>query len=120
MSEPPVNPYQPRQPSGPYGGYGVSPSGVPWGPPPDHPQATTVLILGILSFALCQVLAPFAWVMGKRALVEIDASGGRWGARGQVQVGYVLGIVGTVILIVSVLGGLAYLAVAVAAVSSGG
>jgi hypothetical protein len=55
-------------------------------------------VLGILGLVLCQVVAPFAWVTAKRTLDEIDASGGRWGGRGQAQAGYVLGIVGTVIL----------------------
>jgi hypothetical protein len=116
MSEqpgPPVNPYQPYQPS-PYG-YGMSPSGVPYGPPPDHPQATTVLVLGVLSFALCQVLAPFAWVFGRRVLREIDAAPGRYGGRSNAQVGHVLGIVGTVILVVGAAFGLLYVAIFLAA-----
>lgn len=112
----PVNPYQPHQP-GPYG-YGVGPTGIPFGPPPDHPQTTTILILGILGFALCQICSPFAWVMGKRALDEIDASGGRMGGRSTVQIGYVLGIVGSVILILGVLGALAYLAILIGVVAS--
>jgi uncharacterized membrane protein YjgN (DUF898 family) len=65
---------------------------------PDHPKATTSLVLGILGVVLCQVLSPFAWVTGKRTLAEIDASQGRLGGRGQAQTGYVLGIVGTVLL----------------------
>jgi hypothetical protein len=65
---------------------------------PDHPKATTSLVLGILGVVLCQVIAPFAWSMGKRTLNEIDASQGRLGGRGAAQAGYVLGIVGTVLL----------------------
>jgi hypothetical protein len=65
---------------------------------PDHPRATTSLVLGILGVVLCQVLAPFAWVIGKRTVDEIDASGGRMGGRGSAQAGYILGIVGTVLL----------------------
>jgi hypothetical protein len=113
---PPVNPYQPYQP-GPYG-YGTSPTGVPMGPLFDHPQTTTVLILGILGFVLCQVCSPFAWVMGKRVLTEIDASGGRLGGRSTAQVGYVLGIVGSVILGLGVLLGLVYLVVVIGVLSS--
>ncbi|WP_211357023.1 hypothetical protein [Nocardioides rubriscoriae] len=119
--EQPGNPYFPQQQggaAGPYGPYGLSPTGVPWGPPPDHPRATTVLILGVLSFALCQAIAPFAWVIGGRTLREIDASGGRWGGRSQVKVGYVLGIVGSVLLALGVLLGVVYLVVLVAAVST--
>jgi hypothetical protein len=69
----------------------------PW-QPPDHPKAVTALVLGIVGVVACQVLSPFAWVIGKRTLDEIDASGGRYGGRGLAQAGYVLGIVGTVLL----------------------
>jgi Domain of unknown function (DUF4190) len=70
---------------------------------PDHPKATTSLVLGILGVVLCQVLAPFAWSMGRKTLNEIDASQGRVGGRGAAQAGYILGIVGTVLLALSVI-----------------
>ena len=76
---------------------------------PDHPKATTSLVLGILGLAVCGVLAPFAWVSGKRAVNEIDASHGRLGGRGQAQAGYVMGIIGSVILALGVLVFLAYI-----------
>ncbi len=69
-------------------------------PAPDHPQANTVLILGILSL-FCGVLGPFAWVMGRRTLREIDASQGTIGGRSNVQVGYVIGIVSSVLTALS-------------------
>ncbi|NUR06707.1 MAG: DUF4190 domain-containing protein [Nocardioidaceae bacterium] len=56
------------------------------------------MILGILGIVLCQVLAPFAWRIGKRAVDEIDASQGRLGGRGSAQAGYVMGIIGTALL----------------------
>ena len=91
-------------------GYGYPPYGFTG---PDHPKATTSLVLGILGVVLCQVLAPFALVTGRRTLAEIDASQGRWGGRGAAQAGYVLGIVGTVILGLAVVGVLLYLVLAV-------
>ena len=116
MSEqhPGNNPYQPQQgqPYGPYGG------GVPWGPPPDHPQATTVLVLGILGFALCQLVSPFAWVIGGRVKREIAASNGTQGGAGIVNAGYILGIVGTCILGLVVLFAFAYAAIVIVAISS--
>ena len=30
-------------------------------PPPVHPQAITVLVLGIVAIVVCQVVGPFAW-----------------------------------------------------------
>lgn len=76
-------------------GYGYAPYRAP-----DHPQTNTVLVLGILSF-FCAVVGPVAWVMGRRALREIDASNGMVGGRSQVQVGYIIGIVTTLLTAVS-------------------
>jgi hypothetical protein len=72
-------------------------------PAQDHPQTTTILILGICGLVLCQVLGPFAWVMGNRALREIDGSAGQLGGRDMVNVGRILGMVSTIILVVVVL-----------------
>lgn len=93
------------------------PPGLPGGyppyqpPPQDHPQATTVLVLGILGLVVCGVLAPFAWVMGNRVLREIDAAHGQVGGRGNANAGRVLGMVGTALLAVSALSLLFVLAV---------
>lgn len=67
---------------------------------PDHPQATTTLVLGILGLVLCGVIAPFAWSMGNRVQAEIDASRGAVGGRGSANAGRVMGIIGTVLLVV--------------------
>lgn len=66
--------------------------------PPDHPQATTALVLGILGLVLCGVIAPFAWQMGNRVLREIDASQGRLGGRSSASAGRIMGIIGTALL----------------------
>ncbi len=66
--------------------------------PPDHPQAVTVLVLGICGLLVCQVIGPFAWSMGSRALREIDGSGGQVGGRDMVNIGRVLGMVSTALL----------------------
>jgi hypothetical protein len=67
----------------------------------EHPRALVALVLGIVGVAVCQLVAPFAWGIGKRAVREIDASGGTLGGRGPAQTGYVLGVVGTVMLVVA-------------------
>jgi hypothetical protein len=65
---------------------------------PDHPRATMALVLGILGLVVCGVVAPFAWVIGARAVREIDESNGGLGGRGAAKAGYILGIIGTVLL----------------------
>ncbi|MCX4093523.1 DUF4190 domain-containing protein [Nocardia sp. alder85J] len=71
----------------------------PIGSPVEHPHATTVLLLGALSVLCCGALGPVAWVMGKQALTQIDRSGGALGGRSQVLVGYILGMVGTGLMV---------------------
>jgi uncharacterized membrane protein YjgN (DUF898 family) len=88
------NPYQP---------YGQVPPPYGYAPPRDHPQGTTVLVLGILGLVLCQVLSPFAWVMGNRVIREIDLSNGAIGGRSSANAGRICGIIGTVLLGLSVL-----------------
>lgn len=108
-------PYQPG-----YSAYGYQPYPVQQ----NHPQATTAMVLGIVGIAggmvcgLPLVVAPFAWVMGKRAMNEIDASSGTFGGRGQAQAGFVLGIIGTVLLGLSLVGILWFLFVIGLAASS--
>ncbi len=94
----PENPPPPPQPH-PYG----APAYGGYQPVPDHPQATTVLVLGIIGI-LIGVTAPVAWVMGSRAKREIEASGGRLGGLQQVTIGWILGIVMTILLVISVIG----------------
>ena len=81
---------------------------------PDHPRAVVSLILGILGILLCSVVAPFARVIGRRSVNEIDASGGTLGGRGMAQAGFILGIIGTVLLALMVVGGVTAAIVAVA------
>ena len=65
-------------------------------------QATTILVLGILGVVLCQVLGPFAWVMGNKELAGIDAGRRAPENRGTAQAGRILGIISTVLLIVGI------------------
>jgi hypothetical protein len=64
----------------------------------EHPHATAVLALGAASLFCCGALGPVAWAVGKRALDQIDESFGGYGGRAQVLVGYILGIIGTVLM----------------------
>src|SRR3954447_13956003 len=108
-------PPPPQQPSssgqGPYpAGYGQQPPLPPYGfqpyggmMPANHPQGTTILVLGILSLVVCGILGPFAWSMGNKALREIDADPSRtYGNRGQIVAGRICGIIASVFLIIAV------------------
>ncbi|MGH9112053.1 MAG: DUF4190 domain-containing protein [Acidimicrobiales bacterium] len=87
-------PYPPQPPPGPYA-YGPAQR--------EHPQGTTILVLGILSLVICGILGPVAWVMGSNALAEIDRNPTVYGNRGSVAAGRICGIIATCLLILSIL-----------------
>lgn len=90
---PPPLPPPPSQQYSPYGaGRAV----------PDHPQATTVLVLGIASLFV-GILGPVAWYLGGKAKQEIEAAAGGLGGLQQVTIGWILGIVMTVLLVAGLL-----------------
>jgi uncharacterized membrane protein YjgN (DUF898 family) len=111
VTQPPPPPYG-GQPPYPYG-----PAPVGFGAP-EHPQATTVLVLGILGLVLCQVLSPIAWVMGNRVVREIDAANGHLGGRSSANAGRICGIVGTALFALYLLAGVALVIGLIATASS--
>jgi hypothetical protein len=103
--QPPQQPYQ-QQPVPPYG------YGQPYRPPPPkHPSSTTAMVLGLIAVVgvlscggVTLVLAPFAWVIGGRAVKEIDAAPpGTYSGRDEATIGRITGIIGTVLLVLAVL-----------------
>lgn len=80
----------------------------PYLTPPKHPQATTSMVLGIVSVAaglmcwLPLLISPVAWIMGAKAVRDIDASRGAQSGRSEAVAGKVLGIIGTVLLILGI------------------
>lgn len=93
-----------QQPSYGQPQYGQQPAyGQPYGygvGMTDHPQGTTILVLGILSLVVCQLLGPVAWIMGNNALKEIDANPSRYANRGNVQGGRICGIIASALMTV--------------------
>lgn len=89
-------PAQPNEAS-PTGQYPPAPAyGYGYALPP-HPQAGTILALGIIGLFI-PVTSPFAWYMGGQARKDIAA--GRYSDSGSITAGWVLGIIGTVGLII--------------------
>ena len=68
--------------------------------PSSGSNATLILVLGILSIVLCPIMGPVAWIMGNKALAEIDSGAGDPSQRGLVNAGRICGIVGTVLIVV--------------------
>ena len=92
-------------------GYGAGYAGAPGGPPVGRQTnglAVWSLVLGIMSVTLgwcCVVFSlagPAALVLGKQAQRRADQSGGLVGGRGMATAGYILGIIGTVVLVLGI------------------
>jgi uncharacterized membrane protein len=66
------------------------------------------MVLGIVSVAgglmcwLPLLISPVAWIMGAKAVKDIDASRGAQTGRSEAVAGKVLGIIGTVLLILAI------------------
>lgn len=97
---------------------GYQPGPGPMGPR-DHPQGTVILILGILSLVCVQLLGPVAWIMGNKALREIDANPGAYTNRGTVNAGRICGIIGTVLLILAVIAAILLVSTGMMAATNG-
>ena len=114
---PPQNPYYPQHPP-----YGYPQQPYAYQPPkPNHPSATTSLVLGIIGLAgiltcggVTLVLSPVAWVTGAKAVREIRANPGAYNGESSAAAGKIMGIVGTVLLILGVIAIVAFFALVAA------
>lgn len=64
-------------------------------------QALTSLILGICSILCCQILGPIAWYLGSQEGKAIREGRSSPAGDGLAKAGMILGIVGTVLLVLS-------------------
>lgn len=101
------------------GGYTPAPYGQGYSASAgDHPQGTTILVLGIVGifFTIC---APIAWYLGSRALKEIKASGATYNNQQQIVIGRTLGIIFSILAIIGLVIGIFFVIIAVVAASQG-
>ena len=89
--------YQAPPPPPEGGGYGQQP---PYGgqPAPTHGSATTALVLGILSLVVCAPLGIPAFIIGRRAEREVQASGGNLAGEGLAKAGWILGLIAMILM----------------------
>lgn len=75
-------------------------------PAPEHPNATLVLVLGIVglftNFVLLPFVSPIAWYLGAKARRDMARHPGVYSDSGKLTAGFVLGIIGTVFALLSV------------------
>lgn len=83
--------------------YGAPPYGMPYGGGYMYPsQASTVMVLGILSLVVCGLLGPIAWSMGNTELARIDRGEVDPSGRGSAVAGRVCGMIASILIIVGI------------------
>lgn len=71
--------------------------------PPLHPRSVWALVVGLIGLPL-PFFGPVALYLGLTSTREMGAQPGRWSGRGLAVAGLVLGVVGTLLLIIPVVG----------------
>ncbi len=64
-------------------------------------RGTTILVLGIVGVVCCGLCAPIAWYLGSDELKRIAAGTAPASGESTAKVGKILGIIGTILLILS-------------------
>lgn len=72
-------------------------------PYPEQSQATTILVLGILSIVCCGLLGIAAWIMGNNELKAIDEGRRPPENRGNANAGRICGIVGVALSAIGII-----------------
>ena len=91
----------------------------PYGAPPEHPQGTAILVLGIVGIFVT-ICAPIAWYLGSKAQKEIAASGVHYANEQNITIGKILGMVLTILAIVGVVVGVVAMVVLFGLAAAGG
>lgn len=94
--------------------YGQAPYGSPYGAglytpaPPNESLSVASMVVGIVSFVLAcgygigLLGSPVALVLGRISMKRIDRSQGTLGGRGFALTGFILGIIGTILLVLAI------------------
>lgn len=90
------------------------PPAIPGATPQQSSKATMAVVFGVLGIVCCGLLAPVAWYLGSEELKAIQAGLVSETNRGMAQVAKILGIVGSIMLVLGILwviffGGMAFL-----------
>lgn len=66
-------------------------------------QATMILVLGIISLVICGLLGPVAWVMGNKEIEAIDAGRRPPENRQTANIGRILGMIASALIVLGIL-----------------
>ena len=94
--------------------YGQQPQFNPQGGPPFQQPApagtsspTTLIVTGVLGIICCGFLAPYTWIKSNQALQSIRAGLGNAADAGTYNTARIIGIIGTALWILAVIGRIA-------------
>jgi len=76
---------------------------TPGQPQSSSTQAVTALVLGILGVVCCGLLAPIAWYMGTQEQKAIREGRSPAAGDGLAKAAVILGIIGSILLVLSIL-----------------
>jgi hypothetical protein len=79
-----------------------------------------ILVLGIVSIVCCPLVGPVAWIMGKGDMAKVKSGEIAKEAETMTFIGMILGIVGTVILVLDLIGGCVYAILAIFVLGAAG
>ena len=96
------------------------PPAIPVATAPQSSKATIAVVVGVLGIVCCGLLAPVAWYLGNEEIKAIDAGRLSETNRGMAQVGKILGIIGSILLILGLLWVLFFGGMAVIGALTGG
>lgn len=93
--QPPQNPYGQAPLPNPAGGPSFQPA------PVGTSSTTTLIVTGILGIICCGFLAPYTWIKSNQALQALNSGYGNIADKSTYNITRILGIIGTVLLILS-------------------
>jgi hypothetical protein len=96
------------------------PPAIPVATAQQSSKATIAVVVGVLGIVCCGLLAPVAWYLGNEEIKAIDAGRLSETNRGMAQVGKILGIIGSILLILGLLWVLFFGGMAVIGALTGG
>ena len=80
-------------------------------------RGVLILVFGILGITVCGIFGPVAWIMGKADMNEFRAGTMDPSGEQLTNIGRILGIIGTVLIVVGMCMGLTFFLLGVSGVS---
>jgi ABC-type Fe3+ transport system permease subunit len=105
--QPPQNPYGQAPLPNPSGGPSFQPA------PAGTSSTTSLIVTGVLGIICCPFLAPYTWIKSNQALQALQSGYGNIADQSTYNIARILGIIGTGLWILGIIGRLAGLGTAI-------